>query len=68
LQDAAKAKDASERAAIRAEIEREELEMPEELLAPRLFSADTTAERLQALLVEHGERMAVLSPMRRESC
>jgi len=61
LQDAAKAKDASERAAIRAEIEREELEMPEELLAPRLFTADTTAERLQALLVEHGERMAVLS-------
>jgi len=61
LQDAAKAKDASERAAIQSEIEREEMEMPDELLAPRLFSADTTAERLQALLVEHGERMAVLS-------
>lgn len=61
LVDAAKAKEASERAAIQAEIEREEMEMPDELLAPRLFSADTTAERLQALLVEHGERMAVLS-------
>lgn len=61
LQDAAKAKDASERAAIRSEIEREEMEMPDELLAPRLFSADATAERIQALLVEHGERMGLLS-------
>lgn len=61
LQDAAKAKDASEREAIRAEVEREETEMPEEIRAPRLFTGDTTAERLQALLVEHGERMAVHS-------
>lgn len=60
-QDAAKAKEPSERATLTAEIEREELEMPAELLAPRLFTGDTTAERLQALLVEHGERMAVLS-------
>ena len=60
-QDAAKAKDASERANLTAEVEREEVEMPEELRAPRLFTGDTTAERLQALLVEHGERMAVLS-------
>lgn len=61
LQDAAKAKEASEREAIRAEIEREETEMPEEIRAPRLFTGDTTAERLQAMLVEHGERMAVHS-------
>ena len=61
LQDAAKAKDASEREQIRAEIEREETDMPEEARAPRLFTGDTTAERLQALLVEHGERMAVHS-------
>lgn len=61
LQDAAKAKDASEREAIRADIESEEMGMPEEIRAPRLFTGDTTAERLQALLVEHGERMAVLS-------
>ena len=60
-QDAAKAKEHSERAALTAEAEREELEMPDELRAPRLFTGDTTAERLQALLVEHGERMAVLS-------
>jgi replicative DNA helicase len=61
LQDAAKAKDASEREAVRAEIQREEEQMPDELRAPRLFTGDTTAERLQALLVEHGERMAVHS-------
>jgi putative DNA primase/helicase len=61
LQDAAKAKDASERESIRAEIEREELQMPEELRAPRLFTSDSTPERLQALLAEHGERMAVHS-------
>ncbi len=60
-QDGAKAKDASERAAITSEIEREETDMPEEIRAPRLFSGDTTAERLQAMLVEHGERMAVHS-------
>lgn len=60
-QDGAKAKDASERAAITAEIEREETDMPDEIRAPRLFSGDTTAERLQAMLVEHGERMAVHS-------
>jgi len=60
-QDAAKAKDASERAAIAAEIEREELEMPKEARAPRCFTNDCTAERLQNLLVEHGGRMSVLS-------
>ena len=60
-QDAAKAKESSERAALTAEIEAEETGMPEELRAPRLFTGDTTAERLHALLVEHGERMAVLS-------
>lgn len=61
LQDAAKAKDASERESIRAEIEREELQMPDEIRAPRLFTSDSTPERLQVLLAEHGERMAVLS-------
>jgi hypothetical protein len=61
LVDAAKAKEPSEREAIRAEIEREETETPEEIRAPRLFTGDTTAERLQAMLVEHGERMAVHS-------
>lgn len=61
LQDAARAKEPAEREAIRLEIEREETETPAELYAPRLFSSDVTGERLQALLVEHGGRMAVLS-------
>lgn len=61
LQDAAKAKDGEQREAIRREIQLEEQDMPDELRAPRLFTGDTTAERLQAMLVEHGERMAVHS-------
>lgn len=60
-QQAAKCKDPGELAALRADIEREELEMPEEVRAPRLFTGDTTAERLQAMLCEHSERMAVHS-------
>jgi len=60
-QDAAKAKDAQERESLTQEIAREKADMPNELRAPRLFTGDTTPERLQALLVEHGERMAVLS-------
>lgn len=61
LQDAAKAKDGAAREAIRAEVEREESEMPAELFTPRLFTSDVTSERLQALLVEQAGRMAVLS-------
>ncbi|MDP1649654.1 MAG: DUF3987 domain-containing protein [Rubrivivax sp.] len=61
LVDAGKAKDNTARKAIEAEIEREEVDTPAELRAPRLFTGDCTPERLQGLLVEHGERMAVLS-------
>lgn len=61
LVDAAKAKEPADRNAIQEEIEREENEIPEEIRSPRLFTGDTTAERLQAMLVEHGERMAVHS-------
>lgn len=61
LQDAAKAKDASERESVQNEIQHEELNMPEELRAPRLFTNDSTPERLQVLLAEHGERMATHS-------
>jgi len=61
LQDAAKAKDDKTRELIRVEIQREEQEMPEDLRPPRWFTGDCTAERLQSLLVEHAERMAVLS-------
>lgn len=60
-QQAAKCKDATELQAIRDAIEREELDMPDEVWAPRLFTGDCTAERLQALLFENSERMAVHS-------
>lgn len=59
LGDAAKAKSDDEREALRAEIQREEEGMPEEERSPRLFSGDTTAERAQALLVEHRGRIAI---------
>lgn len=61
LQDAAKAKDDTARESIRAEIQHEKDTMPAEQRAPRLFTEDVTAERLQAMLAEQGERMAVLS-------
>lgn len=59
--DAVNAESDKERERIRKLIEDEENTMPPEIRAPRLFTGDVTAERLQALLVEHGERMAVLS-------
>ncbi len=61
LSDAAKAKDEAERERIRAEIQQERESMPAEARAPRLFTEDVTAERLQAMLAEYGERMALLS-------
>lgn len=61
LADAAKAKDDHEREQIRAAIQHEKDTMPAELRAPRLFTEDVTAERLQAMLAEYGERMALLS-------
>lgn len=61
LVDAAKAKDDTERETIRAAIQHEEESMPVELRPPRLFTGDVTAERLQAMMVEYGEQMAVLS-------
>jgi putative DNA primase/helicase len=61
LGDAAKAKSDDEREAVRAEIQREEEAMPDEARAPRLFTGDTTAERLQALVVEHRGRMAIFT-------
>lgn len=57
----AKAESHDDRESIRAEIQREEESMPEEVRAPRLFTNDVTGERVQTLLVEHGERMAVIS-------
>lgn len=60
-QQAAKCKDPAELKALKTDIENEELDMPDEVRAPRLFTGDTTAERLQNLLVENSERMAVHS-------
>lgn len=59
--DAAKADDSTRRDSLRLEIEREELDMPDEMHAPRLFCGDVTTERLQSLLAEQGERIGVLS-------
>ncbi|MCK2128283.1 YfjI family protein, partial [Thauera aromatica] len=54
LADAAKAKDDHERERIRSEIQHEKDTMPVEIRAPRLFTEDVTAERLQAMLAEYG--------------
>lgn len=59
--EAANVKEPIERAILLREIEQLENEIPEELRPPRLWTGDTTPERLQMLLAEHGERMAVLT-------
>lgn len=59
--DAVNAENDEDRERIRKMIQQEEETMPPEIRAPRLFTGDCTAERLQGLLVEQGERMAVLS-------
>ncbi len=59
--DAANADSQERLEEILQKIERVEGETPEELCAPRLWTGDTTPERLQSLLVDHGERMAVLT-------
>lgn len=59
--DAVAADSDEAREKIRKQIQDEEEAMPAELRAPRLFTGDVTAERLQALIAEHGERMAVIS-------
>jgi putative DNA primase/helicase len=59
--EASKAKDAATREQITKEIQQEMDLVPADVFAPRIFTGDTTAERLQGLLVEQGERFAVLS-------
>lgn len=61
VKDATAADNDDAREKIRQQIQEEEETMPAEIIPPRLFTGDVTAERLQGLLVEHGERMAVLS-------
>lgn len=53
--------DPTELEELRREIEQLQDELPDELRAPRLFTADVTPERLQVMLMEHGESMAVHS-------
>ncbi len=59
-QAASKAK-GDEIKAIRADIEAEELAMPDVMRAPILFTEDTTPETMQRLVSENGGRMAALS-------
>ena len=58
---AAKAKTADEREKLRAEIQQEMEDMPAELIPPQLITTSITAEKLEQLLVDHHERMAILS-------
>lgn len=58
---AAKCKDAAELETLRADIEREELEMPEEVFFPVLSTGNATAERLEVMLCQQSERMSILS-------
>lgn len=58
---AAKSDDPADRDRFRREIAQISAEMPEDLYPPRLFVADVTTERLQALLVENHGCISVLS-------
>ena len=58
-QQAAKCKDTTELQSIRDEIERETLAMPDEVVPPRVFTGDATAERAQAMLCEQSGRMTI---------
>ena len=59
--DAAKTNDSQERDQIIHEITQLKQETPDEVRPPRLWTGDVTPERLQGLMVEQGERMALLS-------
>lgn len=58
---AGKEQDAKVRQRLQDEIAELKESMPGELYAPRLFSGDITAERLQQLLVEQDERAAIVT-------
>lgn len=61
VKQAANIEDIKDREKILGEIEQIEKDIPEEIRAPRLWTADVTPERLQSLLVEHDEKMSLLS-------
>lgn len=44
-----------------AEVRRLEISMPPEIITPRLWIDDVTPERLQGLMADNGERIAVIS-------
>jgi putative DNA primase/helicase len=58
---AGKEDDANGRRRLQEQIAELKDSMPCEMFAPRIFTGDVTSERLQQLLVEQGERIAVLS-------
>lgn len=60
-QQAGREDDGKKRQQLQDEIAALREEMPDEAFAPRVFTGDVTAERLQQLLVEQDERIAVLS-------
>ncbi len=59
--EAANTSDPAVREDRRREILQLQNDTPEEIRVPRLWTGDTTPERLQSLLADHGERMAVLT-------
>jgi hypothetical protein len=59
--EAAKCNDSDKRLLLIHEIAQLKLETPDEKYAPRLWTGDVTPERLQNLMVEHSERMSLLS-------
>ncbi len=59
--DAAKKEDPHDRQRIIEEVAELRKNMPDEIRTPQLWTADVTPERLQGLLVEHDEKMSLLS-------
>lgn len=60
-QNAANAQDEEERNKLIEEAIDIESKMPEEVVAPKLWTSDSTTEKLQELLIEQGERMSIIS-------
>jgi len=58
---AVKAESADDRNELIEQAIRLKEQMPDALIAPRIYTGDVTAERLQNMMTEHGERMALIS-------
>jgi putative DNA primase/helicase len=59
--NAGKENDATKREKIEEDIAAERERLPPELYPPRIFTGDVTSERLQQILAEQGERIAIMS-------